>query len=53
MKIIEKISLTIFSILILIISIVNCLLIFGWLDISVVNSVIKTILNEPTYKLKY
>lgn len=47
MKILDKIGLAIFSTLMLIISIVLCLLIFGWLSPETVYSVIKLALNDP------
>ncbi len=48
MKIIEKIALIIYSNLVLIISIIACLLIFGWLDIDIVQSLIKTLIISET-----
>lgn len=39
MKIIEKITLVLFSTLMLIISTIGCLLIFGWLDLKFIESV--------------
>ena len=42
MKIIERISLTLFSSLILIISVILCLTIFGWLDTNTVGKIINT-----------
>lgn len=43
MKIIEKITLIIYSNIMLIISVIACLLVFGWLDIDVVQSLTKTL----------
>lgn len=40
MKILEKIALALFSVLILIESIIMCLVIFGWLDLSIVHDLI-------------
>lgn len=40
MKILEKIALVLFSVLILIESIILCLLIFGWMDIATINYVL-------------
>lgn len=48
MKIIEKIALALFSTLILIISVIFCLLIFGWIDVNLISEVIVNILNNPT-----
>ena len=48
MKFIEKLSLTIFSILILILSLVMCLLAFGWLKTSTVLFLLQTALAMPT-----
>ena len=48
MKIIEKISLTIFANLILILSVIISLLIFGWLDLDVVHNLIKATLADET-----
>lgn len=46
MKILDKIGLAVFSCLMLIISIICCLLIFGWLDPELIYSVIVAILNN-------
>ena len=48
MKILEKIALALFSNLILIICILICLIIFGWLNIDVVHTMIKTALTNNT-----
>ena len=49
MKFLERACLVIFSIVMLVISIINCLLIFGWLEVSNLNTVINLTLNNPTY----
>lgn len=49
MKIIEKTALVLFSTLILIISVMFCLFVFGWLDIEQVGNVIVKTINEPVY----
>lgn len=47
MKILDKIGLAVFSTIVLIISIIVCLLIFGWLDLDFVYQVVEmTIANE-------
>ena len=46
MKILDRISLTIFSILILIIAIIICVLAFGWVSPEVIYNGIKTVLNN-------
>ena len=48
MKILEKIALALFSAIILILSIITCLLIFGWLNLSTVNMIIYNMINNPT-----
>lgn len=48
MKFIEKIALIIYSNIILILSVVACLLVFGWLDIDIVQSLIKTLIISET-----
>jgi len=48
MKIIEKITLALFSNIILIISVLLCLIIFGWLDINVVHKLIVQWFDNPT-----
>lgn len=48
MKIIEKITLIIYSNIILIMSVIACLLVFGWLDIEIVQSLIKTLIISET-----
>lgn len=47
MKILDRIGLTLFSVLILIISILICLLILGWITPELVSEVIKITLNNP------
>lgn len=47
MKILDKIGLAIFSTLMLIISIILCLLIFGWLSPETIYDIIKLALNDP------
>ena len=48
MKFIEKMVLNIYSIIMLAISILLCLLIFGWVDYSLIEDVINNILSNPT-----
>lgn len=47
MKLLDRIGLIIFSNLIILISIVLCLLIFGWLSVDTVYDVTKLALNDP------
>ena len=52
MKILEKITLIIYSNIMLILSIILCLLVFGWLDISLVGDIItKVVVGETTGKI--
>ncbi len=46
MKILDKIGLIVFSNLILILSVIVCLLIFGWLDVESVYYIVKLALND-------
>ena len=46
MKILDRISLTIFSIIILIISLVTCFIISGWLEIPVVADLVEKVLSN-------
>ncbi len=48
MKIIEKITLILYSNIILIISVIACLLVFRWIDIDVVQNLIKTLIISET-----
>ena len=48
MKIIEKITLIIYSNIILIMAVITCLLVFGWLDIDIVQSLTKTLVISGT-----
>ena len=48
MKILEKITLIIYSNIILILSIILCLLVFGWLDIDLVGNIVSNILVGDT-----
>lgn len=47
MKIIEKTTLVLFSTLMLVISVIGCLLIFGWIDISLIEETFAKILLNP------
>lgn len=46
MKILEKITLIIYSNIMLILSILACVLVFGWVDIDLLGGVIKTVLQD-------
>lgn len=46
MKILDKIGMTVFSVLMLLISVIMCLLIFGWLNVENVYIVLKLALND-------
>lgn len=48
MKVIEKITLIIYSNLILIMAVIACLLVFGWLDIDIVQGLTKTLIISST-----
>lgn len=47
MKLIEKTTLVLFSTLMLVVSIIFCLLVFGWLDIEFMGEIIRIIINDP------
>ena len=49
MKFLEKLSLIIFSLIMLVISVINCLLIFGWLKLATIYSFATDILNNSAY----
>ena len=52
MKIIEKITLIIYSNLMLILSIIACLLVFGWLDVDIVGKIVESCLTtDPASKI--
>lgn len=52
MKIIEKITLIIYSNLMLILSIIACLLVFGWLDLDIVGKIVESCLTtDPASKI--
>lgn len=48
MKILEKITLIIYSNIILILSLILCLLVFGWLDMGLVGNIVKALLIGET-----
>ncbi|MBQ2937717.1 MAG: alkaline shock response membrane anchor protein AmaP [Clostridia bacterium] len=48
MKVLEKITLIIYSNIILIMSVIACLLIFGWLDIEIIGSLVRTLIISET-----
>jgi len=48
MKILEKIALIIYSNIILILSIMLCLLVFGWLDMGLVGNIIRDLITGDT-----
>ena len=49
MKILEKLTLIIYSYVILIISVLACLLVFGWVDIDLVGEIIKGAILSSTW----
>ncbi len=49
MKILEKLTLIIYSYVILIISVLACLLVFGWIDIDLVGEIIKGAIVSSTW----
>ena len=49
MKILEKLTFIIYSYVILIISVLACLLVFGWVDIDLVGEVIKGVIVSSTW----
>ena len=49
MKIIEKISLAIFSIIILLEYLIACLMIINWIKLSTITYYIELVLSNPTY----
>ena len=52
MKVIEKITLVLYSNIMLILSIIACLLIFGWVDIDIVGNVVeKWLTTDPASKI--
>jgi uncharacterized alkaline shock family protein YloU len=52
MKVVEKITLIIYANIMLILSIIACLLVFGWLDMGVVGNMIRTCLTtDPGSKI--
>lgn len=48
MKLLEKITLTIFSILMLVYSMLLCLILFGWIEVSNIYFVLQSIIANPT-----
>lgn len=48
MRLLEKLSLIIFSLIILILSVIICMLTLGWLNVSTVNIVLLNALSNPT-----
>ncbi len=48
MKLVEKITLIIYSNIILIMAVIACLLVFGWLDIDIVQDLVKTLVISET-----
>jgi hypothetical protein len=48
MKFIEKVVLNIYSIIMLVLSIILCLLVFGWLDCSIIDDMLNRVLANPT-----
>ena len=49
MKLIERTTLILFSILVLVLSVISCLLILGWLDVGFLSQIILAVLSNPTY----
>jgi uncharacterized alkaline shock family protein YloU len=48
MKFIEKITLIIYSNIILIMSVIACLLVFGWIDVDITGNLLKTLIISET-----
>lgn len=48
MKIFEKITLVIFSMIILAISLISCLLVFNWLNLSIINNIVLDVVAGDT-----
>ena len=48
MKWLEKLALTVFSVLILVFSLVLCLILFGWIEASNVYMVVQFLKSTPT-----
>lgn len=48
MKVVEKITLILYSNIILIISVIACLLVFGWIDVDIVQNLVKTLIISET-----
>ena len=48
MKFLERLSLAIFSVIILVLSLIMCLLVFGWIKVSTVLYLLQTALSIPT-----
>lgn len=49
MKFLDKLALTIFSLIMIAISVINCLLVFGWLELVAANNFVANVLDNPTY----
>lgn len=47
MKFLERLSLAIFSVIILLLSVITCLVIFGWLDLATIMYAVQVVLNKP------
>lgn len=50
MKLLQEIALTVFSIIILVVSILMSVVIFGWLDFNIVNNMVNGIIASETLK---
>ena len=48
MKVVEKITLIVYSNIILIISVIACLLVFGWIDVDIIGSILKALIISET-----
>ena len=48
MKVLDKIALVLFSSIILIVSVLLCFMIFGWIHLDVVTIYMKDLLNDQT-----
>lgn len=47
MKVLDRIALVLFSSIILVLSVLFCLVIFGWINIDIITLYVKTMLNNP------
>ena len=53
MKFLDKVGLVLFSFIVLVIAMLICFLVFGWISVDNVSYVLNTMLNSPLFSIVF